>query len=284
MTAMRCYCYCYCYCGNPQGGWSKEKETRTKRRAVGVSPPTRRPLRRVALVVVALLLMQLLPLPCSSWSSSPIPPRTGSRTSSGTPTTPMASSLSFRTRRRRTADAATATAALSSPSKLFIPIIQVLSLQCQLLGINCAEPQEIALTWNEFCERGGATDIHADGWGLAYYSVVVGSSNGNSNNSNSNSNRTNATATSLLPLPSATAVPSSPPAAKGGLRVFYDTQAAATSPLARFLGQPATADCSKDNNNNSNIQTCNLLAHLRYATTGSAANLANVHPFVRECV
>ena len=39
-------------------------------------------------------------------------------------------------------------------------------LGCQLLGMNCATPTEFALSWPSFCERGGGTDIHADGWGL----------------------------------------------------------------------------------------------------------------------
>jgi predicted glutamine amidotransferase len=42
-------------------------------------------------------------------------------------------------------------------------------LACQLLGMNCATPTEFALTWPGFCQRGGDTDIHRDGWGLAYY-------------------------------------------------------------------------------------------------------------------
>lgn len=104
------------------------------------------------------------------------------------------------------------------------------ALFCQLLGMNCAVESEFALTWPDFCERGGATDIHADGWGLAYY---VG------NNSQ-------------------------------GLRQFHDVEAASTSALAQFLGQQS-------------IRTRNLLAHIRYATSGTV-DLANVHPFVREYV
>jgi hypothetical protein len=38
-------------------------------------------------------------------------------------------------------------------------------LECQLLGMNCATPTEFALTWPGFCQRGGDTDIHRDGWG-----------------------------------------------------------------------------------------------------------------------
>lgn len=98
-------------------------------------------------------------------------------------------------------------------------------LYCQLLGMNCAEPTEFNLAWPGFCARGGGTDIHADGWGMAYYH-------------------------------------------NESLREFHDVQAANTSPLAQFLGQQK-------------IQTNNMLAHIRYATTG-AVNLANVHPFSRE--
>jgi hypothetical protein len=101
-------------------------------------------------------------------------------------------------------------------------------LFCQLLGMNCAVDSEFSVTWPEFCERGGATDIHSDGWGLAYYA---------GNNSQ-------------------------------GLRQFHDVEAAATSALAQFVGRQS-------------IRTRNLLAHIRYATSGSV-DLANVHPFARE--
>lgn len=43
------------------------------------------------------------------------------------------------------------------------------ALGCQLLGMNCRRATEFALTWPSFCERGGGTDVHDDGWGLAYY-------------------------------------------------------------------------------------------------------------------
>lgn len=54
-----------------------------------------------------------------------------------------------------------------------------------------------------------------------------------------------------------------------GLRQFHDTEAASTSLLAQFLGQQES------------IQTRNMMAHIRYATSGSV-DLANVHPFSRE--
>jgi predicted glutamine amidotransferase len=53
-----------------------------------------------------------------------------------------------------------------------------------------------------------------------------------------------------------------------GLRQFHDVEAASTSPLAQFLGSQS-------------IRTRNMLAHIRYATSGEV-NLANVHPFSRE--
>jgi Glutamine amidotransferases class-II len=47
------------------------------------------------------------------------------------------------------------------------------SLFCQLLGMNCESPTEFALSWPSFCERGGLSDIHADGWGLVSYTKLV---------------------------------------------------------------------------------------------------------------
>ena len=43
------------------------------------------------------------------------------------------------------------------------------ALACQLLGMNCATPTDFTFSLQGFCKRGGETDIHADGWGLAFY-------------------------------------------------------------------------------------------------------------------
>lgn len=41
---------------------------------------------------------------------------------------------------------------------------------CQLLGISSVAPTQYSNAMLEpFCQRGGTTDIHKDGWGLAYY-------------------------------------------------------------------------------------------------------------------
>lgn len=40
---------------------------------------------------------------------------------------------------------------------------------CQLLGMNCATPTDFSFSFRGFCQRGGSTDIHAHGWGLAIY-------------------------------------------------------------------------------------------------------------------
>lgn len=37
------------------------------------------------------------------------------------------------------------------------------------MGMSCRTATEMSLSWPTFCERGGGTDVHADGWGLAYY-------------------------------------------------------------------------------------------------------------------
>lgn len=40
---------------------------------------------------------------------------------------------------------------------------------CQLLGMNCNVPTDICFSFSGFRERGGATDIHSDGWGIAFF-------------------------------------------------------------------------------------------------------------------
>mmetsp|Transcript_59268 Transcript_59268/g.71301 ORF Transcript_59268/g.71301 Transcript_59268/m.71301 type:complete len:418 (+) Transcript_59268:108-1361(+) len=49
------------------------------------------------------------------------------------------------------------------------PIRSTISLQCQLLGFNCARPSEFGFSLKGFARRGGDTDKHSDGWGLAFY-------------------------------------------------------------------------------------------------------------------
>lgn len=38
---------------------------------------------------------------------------------------------------------------------------------CQLLGMNCAEPTDVTFSFTGFAARGGVTDHHADGFGVA---------------------------------------------------------------------------------------------------------------------
>jgi predicted glutamine amidotransferase len=40
---------------------------------------------------------------------------------------------------------------------------------CQLLGMNCNVPTDIIFSFTGFHKRGGQTDHHADGWGIAFY-------------------------------------------------------------------------------------------------------------------
>ena len=42
-------------------------------------------------------------------------------------------------------------------------------LYCQLLGMNCATPTDFTFSFKGFCLRGGATDVHGHGWGIAFY-------------------------------------------------------------------------------------------------------------------
>ncbi len=40
---------------------------------------------------------------------------------------------------------------------------------CQLLGMNCNTPTDVVFSFSGFAERGGRTDQHADGWGIAFF-------------------------------------------------------------------------------------------------------------------
>lgn len=40
---------------------------------------------------------------------------------------------------------------------------------CQLLGMNCATPTDITFSFSGFSARGGLTDEHGDGWGIAFF-------------------------------------------------------------------------------------------------------------------
>jgi predicted glutamine amidotransferase len=40
---------------------------------------------------------------------------------------------------------------------------------CQLLGMNCNIPTDICFSFTGFRARGGRTDVHQDGWGIAFF-------------------------------------------------------------------------------------------------------------------
>jgi predicted glutamine amidotransferase len=40
---------------------------------------------------------------------------------------------------------------------------------CQLLGMNCNAPTDVTFSFRGFARRGGHTDDHADGWGIAFF-------------------------------------------------------------------------------------------------------------------
>lgn len=40
---------------------------------------------------------------------------------------------------------------------------------CQLLGMNCNTPTDICFSFEGFRSRGGLTDVHRDGWGIAFF-------------------------------------------------------------------------------------------------------------------
>ena len=40
---------------------------------------------------------------------------------------------------------------------------------CQLLGMNCNVPTDVTFSFRGFAQRGGQTDHHTDGWGIAFF-------------------------------------------------------------------------------------------------------------------
>ena len=40
---------------------------------------------------------------------------------------------------------------------------------CQLLGMNCNTPTDVTFSFGGFAQRGGRTDHHVDGWGIAFF-------------------------------------------------------------------------------------------------------------------
>jgi len=43
---------------------------------------------------------------------------------------------------------------------------------CQLLGMNCNVPTDMAFSFEGFRARGGSTDHHSDGWGIGFFEGV----------------------------------------------------------------------------------------------------------------
>jgi glutamine amidotransferase len=72
---------------------------------------------------------------------------------------------------------------------------------CQLLGMNSHLPASLTLSFTGFSQRGGCTDHHADGWGIAFFE-------------------------------SEAATPKTP---GKGVRYFVDKEGASTSPIAQML-------------------------------------------------
>jgi predicted glutamine amidotransferase len=113
---------------------------------------------------------------------------------------------------------------------------------CQLLGMNCNEPTDVTFSFRGFAQRGGRTDHHADGWGIAFFEGDTGG---------------------------VSAVdPGAEDRCDKGLRHFVDHLPASSSPVAELISRYP-------------IKSRNVIAHIRKATQGRVA-LENCHPFVRE--
>ena len=120
---------------------------------------------------------------------------------------------------------------------------------CQLLGMNANTPTDIGFSFAGFRQRGGLTDHHEDGFGIAFFepadcpSMPINASTNASTNAEGRQQKT-------------------------GLRLFHDNQPSSQSPVADLI-------------NNYPIKATNVIAHIRKATQGKNC-LANTHPFVRE--
>ena len=44
---------------------------------------------------------------------------------------------------------------------------------CQLLGMNCNTPTDVTFSFRGFAQRGGNTDHHGDGWGIAFFEDAI---------------------------------------------------------------------------------------------------------------
>ena len=79
---------------------------------------------------------------------------------------------------------------------------------CQLLGMNCNTPTDVTFSFRGFAQRGGNTDQHADGWGIAFFE---GDAAGGSDLNDKNDDK--------------------------GLRHFVDHQPACSSPVAELISR-----------------------------------------------
>ena len=116
---------------------------------------------------------------------------------------------------------------------------------CQLLGMNCNTPTDVTFSFRGFAQRGGNTDHHADGWGIAFFE-------GNDINQSK----------------AVVATEYGEACDDKGLRHFVDHQSASSSPVAQLISRYP-------------IKSRNVISHIRKATQGRIA-LENCHPFVRE--
>lgn len=51
----------------------------------------------------------------------------------------------------------------------YVQTFSTYRIMCQLLGMNCNTPTDIVFSFTGFATRGGLTDEHKDGWGIAFF-------------------------------------------------------------------------------------------------------------------
>ena len=111
--------------------------------------------------------------------------------------------------------------------------------------MNCNTPTDIGFSFAGFRKRGGMTDSHEDGFGIAFFERNDCPKRDDDDTSNIDAENDST-----------------------GLRLFHDNRPSHRSPVADLV-------------NNYPIKAMNVIAHIRKATQGQNC-LANTHPFVRE--
>lgn len=124
---------------------------------------------------------------------------------------------------------------------------------CQLMGMNCNAPTDVTFSFRGFAHRGGHTDHHSDGWGIAFFEGEAGAG------------------------------------CDKGLRHFVDHQPASSSPVAELIShypiksRNVIAHIRKATQGRVALENCHPLYANCGAATGSLRITATLKILRRAC-